>query len=125
MQQVYHLSDYAPLLSYIKNVTTALMGMEPRGFVSDLRDLLSIDARDIKPSHHGLWNYDNDSNECLGIHLRRLAKKDNNLNKIVNHMIGLQASTSLKELDYGKIYDLIISRAGNMSLKINNLISRN
>ena len=89
--------------------------MEPRGFVSDLRDLLSIDARDIETSHHGAWNYDNDSNVCLGIHLRRLAKKDSKLNKIANHMIGLQASASLKEIDYRKIYDLIISRAGNMT----------
>ena len=59
--------------------------MEPRGFVSDLRDLLSIDARDIETSHHGPWNYDNDSNVCLGIHLRRLAKKDNKLKASVFH----------------------------------------
>ena len=62
----------------------------------------------------GTWNLnDSDANVYLGIHISRLAKHNKKLDGIIKHMIDLQASASLKEIDYGKIFNLIISRAGN------------
>jgi len=65
---------------------------------------------------YGTWNSndtDSDSNVYLEIHIRRLTKENNKLDEIIKHLIELQAPASSKEIDYGKICDLIISRAGN------------
>ena len=80
----------------------------------------------MKPCHlstfnihiDGTWNFnDSNANVYLGIHLTRLAKENKKLNGIIKHMIDLQAPAGSKEINYGKIFHLIISRAGNMIVR--------
>ena len=63
----------------------------------------------------GTWNFKNsDANVYLGIHITRLANGNKELDGIIKHMIDLQDPASSKEIDYEKIYNLMISRAGNV-----------